>query len=210
MSDKQRHRVHFEPTATSSTLQSVAGSSKPKSILKPEVPKQVVKLLTPIVAPEQDIKRLTSTIKRSRRSLKPATAKPSKGKAKKLFSKYEWDRIWSGMLCIECFKEGKEVRGLLKDHPQHVTEDVSETTGLRSLSQVAKDSESLARDKSRHLSKSSNCLPKIVAPKQDSKRLKPVAEPVSSRYEEDDEVIMWDNRGESWSEFTQRSKEINS
>ena len=192
MSNKKGHRVHFEPTAASSSLPSVTGSSKAGTAVK-VAPEQVVKLHHKPLAPKQDNKRLTSCRTVSREARTSATAKPSKGKAKKLFTKAEWDKIWSGMLCIECFKMGKEVRGLSKDHPQHVTEDVSGTARAPSLTQVAReDPESLAKDKGKHSVKSAAIQPE--APEQVVK-LHHQAEPWrSQQYEEEDETILWDNK----------------
>jgi len=112
---QSRTRAHFEP----STLLPVAGGSKPKAAFKG--------------APEQANKLLTSSQPSTRKSRSSAIIWEKR--AAKRISKAEWDRIWSQMLCIECFKEGKEVRGTSREHPQHVTEDVSVTKeGLLSLS----------------------------------------------------------------------------
>jgi len=35
-------------------------------------------------------------------------------------SKKGWDLIWDRMLCIQCYKEGRQVRGIAKEHSLHV------------------------------------------------------------------------------------------
>ena len=145
MSTKKRQsrtRVHFEP----STLLPVAESNKSKAAVK-GVPEQANKLLT---------------------SSHPCTRKSQSAvitwekKAAKRISKVEWDQIWSQMLCIECFKEGKEVRGTSREHPQHVTEDVSATKeGLPSLSALGHSGnpESQTKDRGQHSRKSAAVKP---------------------------------------------------
>ena len=68
------------------------------------------------------------------------------------------------MLCNECFKEGKEVRGTSREHPQHVTEteDVSVTKeGLPSLSALGHSGnpKSQTKDRGQHSRKSAAVKP---------------------------------------------------
>ena len=158
MSDKKsrKTRVHFEP----SSLLRVAGSSKPKTSVN-GVPEQADKLLTS-EAPKQDSKLLPQAHKRGKRlTTTPQPASTRKGKAKKLLSKEDWDQIWSQKLCIECFKDFKEIRGTSREHPIHVVDDPSPKKNPPLSSEVGRSklSESVATDRDKHLVKGAAAKP---------------------------------------------------
>jgi len=156
-------------------------------------PEHAIKLLKP-VAPGQDIKMPTVAKSQSRRLLAAEEASTVKRKAGKHFSRFEWDLIWSKMLCIECYSEGREVRGLSKDHPQHVTGDVSGPDEEHIPTQAAKKvPKSKAKDRGQHKSKSAQsgaepCLPR------------PVSQQTGVDTDPEEELILWDNRkdGKGW------------
>ncbi|SRR5258706_2379709 len=46
------------------------------------------------------------------------------GRGSNGISKKGWELIWDRMLCIKCYKEGRQVRGIAKEHSLHVEVEV--------------------------------------------------------------------------------------
>src|SRR5258706_15293404 len=42
------------------------------------------------------------------------------GRGSNGISKRGWNLIWDRMLCIQCYKEGRQIRGIAKEHSLHV------------------------------------------------------------------------------------------
>src|SRR5258706_2269527 len=83
-----------------------------------------LRITTPPEAPGQATKLPSSSGKPKRRY--PRRSRQDAGSARNgrgsnnEISKKGWELIWDRMLCIQCYKEGRQVRGIAKEHSLHV------------------------------------------------------------------------------------------
>ena len=82
-----------------------------------------LRITTPPEAPGQANKLPSSSDKPKRRYPRRSrndAGSARNGRGSNGITKKGWDLIWDRMLCIECYKEGRQVRGIAKEHSLHV------------------------------------------------------------------------------------------